>query len=207
MCSRTRSSGASVTSCIMTPTWRRGSTRSGDRPNKRAAPESGRRSPSMSETAVDLPAPFGPSTEKSSPGRTCKSRPSRATVFPKRFFTPESSAQYSFLMVFLPTLLEFLGARWRRHSAAPARSTKHLISDKQEENSDTKDAGSEAEMQHVANGLAIRQQLQKQEKSLHNTPSFRTCNPAKTQPMTPARACGESSAANAECCTTRKQWR
>src|SRR5262249_29433201 len=95
MCSRTRSSGARATSCIMTPIFLRVATFSGESPNSRALPESGWCNPSSREMAVDLPAPFGPSTASSSAGRTCNSKLSRATTVAKRLLTPDSSASES----------------------------------------------------------------------------------------------------------------
>jgi hypothetical protein len=47
-------------------------------------PEYGVRRPSMTSTAVVLPAPFGPSRPKTSPACTSKLTPSGATVSPYR---------------------------------------------------------------------------------------------------------------------------
>jgi hypothetical protein len=88
-----------------------------------------------------------------------------------------------------------------------ASTPKHLVSTQQKENNDADNARREAGMQDVSNSVAVRQQLQKQEKSLHNTRSFRKMHQIKLQPMTIPRACGESTAAGAERYTTRKQWR
>ena len=65
--SRTRSVGGKPHSCGVTPiAGARGGLR-GSRPKSSARPESGRRSPSRSERAVVLPAPFGPSSASTSP--------------------------------------------------------------------------------------------------------------------------------------------
>ena len=48
-----------------------------------ALPRSGRRRPSMIASAVDLPAPFGPSSPSTSPARSSSETPSSATVDPK----------------------------------------------------------------------------------------------------------------------------
>jgi hypothetical protein len=42
--------------------------------------------------AVDLPAPFGPSTARISPGRTSSDTPSRAVIAPNVFLTCDSRA-------------------------------------------------------------------------------------------------------------------
>src|SRR5262249_19806992 len=53
------------------------------------SPREGSLRPAISRSAVDLPQPDGPSTETNSPGRTARSRPSRASVpLANRFATP-----------------------------------------------------------------------------------------------------------------------
>ena len=55
----------------MTPTSRRASTSNGERPMSRTSPSSAsQQAEPQAEIAVDLPAPFGPSTASSSPRRT-----------------------------------------------------------------------------------------------------------------------------------------
>ena len=51
-------------------------------PSTRTSPESGCSNPASMRSAVVLPQPEGPSRARSSPGRTVRSRPSRATVGP-----------------------------------------------------------------------------------------------------------------------------
>src|SRR5262249_22518399 len=58
----------------------------------RATPEVGRSSPSISRTAVVLPAPFGPSSDVTCPGASARSTPSRALTLPNSFVTLRSSA-------------------------------------------------------------------------------------------------------------------
>ena len=91
---RTRSTAAltrrpegNVTSCSTAPTSRRDAGRRGSPPSSVARPASGRRSPSMMATAVDLPAPFGPSRARISPRRSSMSTPSSATILPNVFRT------------------------------------------------------------------------------------------------------------------------
>src|SRR3954452_8012574 len=58
-------------------------SRQGSRPKTSAVPLSVRSSPSSARIVVDLPAPLGPRKPCTSPGRTCRSSPSRARTLPK----------------------------------------------------------------------------------------------------------------------------
>ena len=75
--SRTRRSGGKPTSCSTAPMPRRAGGLRGSLPKSVARPASGRRSPRSSETAVDFPAPFGPSRARILPGGA-RDRPRRA---------------------------------------------------------------------------------------------------------------------------------
>src|SRR5690554_1302975 len=61
-------------------------------PNRRAVPSVGCMRPSMVLMAVVLPAPLGPSTASTSPGRAWMDTSSSATTSPKRLVTLISSA-------------------------------------------------------------------------------------------------------------------
>ena len=63
----------------------------GSPPEQPDLPASARSSPSRMRRVVVLPAPLGPRKPWTSPRSTCRSRPSRATVAPKRFTRPEMS--------------------------------------------------------------------------------------------------------------------
>ena len=65
--------------------WRRRGRR------RSSVPESARSSVATVRTNVVLPAPFGPSTATTCPASAVRSRPSRATVLPKRFVRPRAS--------------------------------------------------------------------------------------------------------------------
>ena len=56
-----------------------------------ALPASGRSSVARIRTAVVLPAPFGPSTPSTVPGRAARSTPASAVVSPKRLTRPVAS--------------------------------------------------------------------------------------------------------------------
>ena len=61
------------------------------KPATRAMPRSGRNNVVRARTAVVLPEPLGPSTPRTVPGSTSKSRPARAWVGPKDFSRPTAS--------------------------------------------------------------------------------------------------------------------
>src|SRR5262245_29927807 len=89
----------------------RGFSRSGERttstPRTSTVPPSGGRSPSRISTVVVLPAPFGPSSPKTSPFETWKLMPSTATRSPYVFLSPSTRMTAS-----APTAWAAVMAKW-----------------------------------------------------------------------------------------------
>jgi hypothetical protein len=81
----------------VSPTRRRTApaSRTTSRPPTRATPASGRSSVASTRTAVVLPAPFGPSTPSTVPGRTARSTPASAVVVPNRLTSPSASIAFT----------------------------------------------------------------------------------------------------------------
>ncbi len=92
-------SSSTAAYCPVSPTSRRTrpASETTSRPPTRALPPSGRSSVASTRTAVVLPAPFGPSTPSTVPGRTARSTPARAVVSPNRFTRPSASIAYMWL--------------------------------------------------------------------------------------------------------------
>ena len=82
--SRTRSSSSRLSCCGMTPRCARtcGPWSPGSMPRTDSSPPVRSSVPPIMRIVVDLPAPFGPSSPKLSPGATSKSMPSTATKSP-----------------------------------------------------------------------------------------------------------------------------
>src|SRR6476619_7123681 len=79
---------------MITPTLRVASTKPrapASWPRMRACPAVARCRPSSTRIAVDLPAPFGPSSPTTLPAGTANVRPSRTVRCPKRLTTPSNS--------------------------------------------------------------------------------------------------------------------
>ena len=82
--SRTVKNGSKTSSWGTTPSSRRARRYSAatSAPSTATRPPSGRASPAMTLISVVLPAPFGPSSPKNSPGLTCSDTPASARSAP-----------------------------------------------------------------------------------------------------------------------------